>query len=241
LQTNLTRPNQTNKEFLETWDAEIKKKLPIFVDTIKIYSVYHRCPTCVRKLSSKRLSLWTISTDTSFSQMKAKADALKPALQRDYCASGAPQRRINFHFRTYLKSDTEQKYEYDIFPENCVGKIRENDVQAMQSWANLMRQDFPKTVGDFVFTKAVTRCRAGCDTQLNNSANTLILSINAPNHTRAQVTKEQVEQILKPIILQSYCKTEPMHRGFDIYARVSDREARGITSIRIKSIDCSNQ
>ncbi|NNE65954.1 MAG: hypothetical protein HKN33_05250 [Pyrinomonadaceae bacterium] len=237
LASNTTQTQQSNVQFLTTWTSEIKRRLPMVLDGVRFRSAFSMCPKgCWGTRPDKRLYLiGSLQGTASLGQVNAKVAAIKPSLQRAYCASGAPARQVYL----YVQID-KFKPNFFIYPENCQGTIRESDAALMNRWAVATRKDFPGTVGDFRFENAISQCKVGCETSLNNSSFTLKVDARTPNHSLQQLTKTQVEQAMKPILLPTYCKEVVSHRGFKIAVRVVDNANRFITTVRIGPADCSN-
>ncbi len=98
------------------------------------------------------------------------------------------------------------------------------------------RAKLPLTVGDIQLFDAFSICRSGCQ-QIGNSES-LVIRARTPNLAKQNVSIGQVEQTLKPAMLQGYCGSPEQRNNVTFDIDVADRFNQKIGNFFINARDC---
>ena len=92
-------------------------------------------------------------------------------------------------------------------------------------------------MGAFELTEAISRCRAGCE-QTDN-VDYLLLGVKATRVTKENATIGQMEQSLKPDLLEGYCRSPGRQKGITLGVFVKDMRNASIGNFWVYPADCA--
>ncbi len=242
---------ESTAQFLNNWTAQVNAGFPKTIGEVVLTKATSWCPAgCQAKSDSYHIRIrgWTPRlTDKTNPRRTDQAKAMKPFLLAEYCDSGANAWNIRVLTSTYDRTE-KSTYYYWIEPEDCSINMTtgesaktpvndQSDVQYLNSWAADVSVGLPEMIGEFQLTNALSRCPAGC--QETDSSNYLLLLFNTSRYAKQNVTIQQLESSLKPLLYDVYCKSEGKARNMRLAVFVQDMYKQLVGSFWVNPGECA--
>lgn len=240
-----------NAALLNQIAATNRAKLPMNVGDIQLLDAVSICQSGCQQSDGNNESILIRGRTPNIAKQRVTIgqieQSLKGAMLQGYC--GSPEQTNNITFGIDVDDMFQQKIGmFFLSARDCSGlsgipvnlgtpaTTASRNAAFLNNSAAESRMKLPITLGQIQLFDAVSHCQFGC--QVGDNTESVTLRARTPSLTAQNVSIEEIDTALRPVLVKSYCGTPEQKRNIPMFVEMSDRFNQEMGRFVINSGDC---